>query len=219
LKRTQLDQQKQITKYLLIAVAAVVFSALALSGRLSWLLALMAGLIAMLPRLFSLAMRFMPALLFIFRKISSRSSTREAQVSTEFLHITINQSTGDMQGQVLKGAFKNRTLASLRMEDLLTVLDMCQQHDNKSASLLVAYLDRHHQNWKNNGAHSQQGFKSGTMSADEARDILALKENATRKEIIQAHRKLMQKMHPDRGGSDYLAAKINQAKEALISQL
>ena len=54
------------------------------------------------------------------------------------------------------------------------------------------------------------------MTADQAREILGVKSNATREEIIKAHKRMMQKVHPDRGGSDYLAAQINQAKDTLL---
>nr|WP_305908157.1 DnaJ domain-containing protein [Methylomarinum sp. Ch1-1]MDP4520969.1 DnaJ domain-containing protein [Methylomarinum sp. Ch1-1] len=67
---------------------------------------------------------------------------------------------------------------------------------------------------KNQSSKQNQHVASGKMSKAQAYDVLGLKPGATEQEIIQAHRKLMQKIHPDRGGSDYLAAQINQAKKS-----
>jgi len=216
-KKIQADKQKQIIKYLLVFIVLAVLGLLAVSGRLNWLVALVAALIPLAVKFFSSAMRWLPSLTVLFRKVQAMRSAQNAQIVTGFLRIVINQSTGDIQGQVLQGVFKNKMLSALSIEDLLNLLATCQQQDKESAALLMAYLDRYHHGWKSDESYQQQGFKPGAMTIEEARDILAVKKNATQDEIIQAHRKLMQKMHPDRGGSDYLAAKINQAKDTLLS--
>lgn len=57
---------------------------------------------------------------------------------------------------------------------------------------------------------------SGPMTHTEALAILGLEEGAERDAIVQAHRQLMQRLHPDRGGNHYLASQLNRAKELLL---
>ena len=97
-------------------------------------------------------------------------------------------------------------------------------HDEDSARLLESYLDRRFgDSWRADDEASAGGEESeeqanagGPLTESEALDILGLKPGATQDEIIQAHRRMMQKVHPDRGGSNYLAARINEAKACLL---
>jgi DnaJ-domain-containing protein 1 len=89
--------------------------------------------------------------------------------------------------------------------------------------VLQAYLDRSHPDWRNTtggagGAEDRAPPHQAGMTVDEAQAVLGVGPEATEEEIKQAHRALMQKVHPDRGGSTYLAAQINRAKDVLLGE-
>lgn len=88
---------------------------------------------------------------------------------------------------------------------------------------VLPYVAHLHNLWSKINATKQNGSQQSTsnnskMSVEEALEVLGLKMGATKSEIIAAHRKLIQKIHPDRGGSDYLAKKINLAKKTLLKE-
>ena len=106
------------------------------------------------------------------------------------------------------------------IDELIMFLGECQS-DNESVSLLAAYLDRAHPDWRENSeasSSSQSGnqLHSSDMSVAEAYEVLGLPDGASKEDIKKSHRTLMQKLHPDHGGSTYLAAKINLAKDILL---
>ncbi len=150
---------------------------------------------------------------------------KTSDIATDMLVMQLDHRTGDLDGEVLKGRFAGRALASLGIEDLLSLLIDCQRDDPRAVPLLETYLDRRHPDWRleagADGRHddpSQGGSKASgdVMDAATACAILNISPEADADEIKAAHRQLMNKLHPDHGGSGYLAAQLNQAKDVLL---
>ena len=147
-------------------------------------------------------------------------------VTTAFLRMSLDHDTGSMSGTVLRGQFAGLRVEELGVGDLLALLRECRAEDEEGARLLEAYLDRLHPDWRDElagGRNSNAGAKgggtrpaSGDVSVEEAYAILGVKPGATADQIKEAHRRLMVKLHPDHGGSDYLATKINRARDVLL---
>lgn len=144
-----------------------------------------------------------------------------SEVTTDTLAMQLDHATGDLDGEVLRGPFAGRSLASLGLAELLDLLAACQRDDPRSVALIETYLDRRQPDWRDDmGDHgAEQGAASGSAGGmDEATawSVLGLTPGAGDDEIKAAHRRLMTKLHPDHGGSGYLAAQLNQAKDVLL---
>ena len=145
---------------------------------------------------------------------------QSSQVETAFLRMNLDLGSGEMDGEVLQGSYQGRMLHDLSLDQLIGLLGECAA-DEQSAQVLMAYLERYHPDeWRERaGAGDGSGRAaagSGAMTRDEALEVLGLDGDPTEDEIKDAHRDLMTKVHPDRGGSTYLATKINQAKDLLL---
>lgn len=185
------------------------------TGRMHWLGAAITGLLVGASRLLPVLIRLFPALQWL-RQQSAMGAPGggNSEVETDILKMVLNHETGDLNGEVLDGEFKGNRLDDMDQADLEKLLAWCRSRDLDSARLLESYLQRRFgDDWQ--GGHTPPG-ESSNMSEREALDILGLEAGATREEIVDAHRKLMQKLHPDRGGNDYLAAKLNEAKDFLL---
>ncbi len=152
---------------------------------------------------------------------------RTSEVRTPYFHMVLEHDTGVMDGEILKGAWTGRRLSELSLADLMALLAECRAADEESAVVLETYLDRHHPDWREAGAgdggtaggRERAGAGpagGGRMTREEAYAVLGLEPGASEAEIKEAHHKLLAKIHPDHGGSDYLAAQINLAKETLL---
>ncbi|MDD2767395.1 MAG: molecular chaperone DnaJ [Methylococcus sp.] len=204
--------------------AVLAFVALAATGRLGYIVPLAGALFAMLLRLLPALLPLLPHLQRLWRR-KSFEEPEEAVVETHFLRMRLNRTTGEIGGEVLAGTLAGRQLYDLSPSELRGLYGELLQADAESARLLGAYLERvMDDGWHTGSDKGSQGSRgagssaSGGMSRAEALAILGLKDGADRTAIVDAHRRLMQKMHPDRGGSDYLAAKINQAKDVLLRE-
>jgi len=211
--RLPAEKQKKLIKVLIISGVAVLMLILALSGRLNWLLAAVGALLPLLPRAAKMLFSLWPALLPYFRRYQQNKQT---SMHTRFVKLQIDMLNGELQGEVLEGKFKGHKLQAMTLVQLTQLLDECKHEDAESAALLTAYLQRTHPEWEHAGDSADYSTADTGMSEQQARSILGVSENASKKEIIKAHKQIMQKIHPDKGGSDYLAQQVNQAKNTLM---
>ena len=152
----------------------------------------------------------------------SSGSGQQSTVETGWLRMQLDHATGRMDGDVLQGRHAGRRLSSLGFEELILLLRDCRGSDNQAAALLEAYLDRSiGEDWRERAASGDAGeaespAASGAMTREQAWEVLGLQPGAADAEIRAAHRRLMKKFHPDQGGSTFLAAQINRAKDLLL---
>lgn len=146
---------------------------------------------------------------------SSPGSGQRTEVRTAFLRAWIDHGTGDVGGAVLAGRFAGRTLESLSDGELLE-LQAEASSDADSARVLEAYLDRRLGAGWRTARQPPPSAPRGDMTRQDALAVLGLAEGASADEIRAAHRRLIQRVHPDVGGSADLAARINRAKDILL---
>jgi hypothetical protein len=150
---------------------------------------------------------------------------QKSHVKTDRLEVELDHDSGHMEGQCLAGRFAGRTLSTLSDREAMELLDELQQEGAPEAAVMEAYLDWRMPGWRGDGAEEsprqEQGRARGRskrMSVEEAYALLGIKPGASEDDIRQAHRRLMMKVHPDQGGSTYLAAQINEAKDVLLGR-
>lgn len=141
----------------------------------------------------------------------------ESRVETRFLRMVLDHASGALMGEVLSGSLAGRALGSLDRGEAMALLAACRADDPPSVPLLERWLARERPGWTADDPppdpHEPAG---GPMGRAEALAVLGLDEGADEAAIREAHRRLMRTVHPDHGGSSYLAAKINQARDVLL---
>jgi DnaJ domain len=154
----------------------------------------------------------------IFGGAGQRSSGQHSRVRSQFLEVTLDHDSGELKGAIVAGPYAGRSLDSF---DLPQLTAMMANFDAETIPLLESYLDRRFPAWRENAQGDGAGRQGraafgGKMTEEEAYQILGLQPGAGRDEIGRAHRALMKKLHPDQGGSTYLAARVNEAKDTLL---
>lgn len=139
-----------------------------------------------------------------------------SDVETGHLAMGLDHDSGRMWGRVKQGRFAGRELSDLDLPALLDLLAELAARDPESMPLLEAWLDRAHPDWREAAPRQAPPPRSGPMTRAEALAVLGLAEGASTAEIRAAHRRLMRTAHPDQGGSDWLAARLNEARDTLL---
>jgi DnaJ-domain-containing protein 1 len=150
---------------------------------------------------------------------TQKSSGQISRVRSAFLEMELDHDTGAMRGVILTGPREGTRLDALDMDTLVSLLG---EIDDESRALLAAYLDRRDSTWREHAqADAAAGRGSpprGPMTHQEAYQVLGLEPGASTEDIVGAHRTLMKRLHPDLGGTNYLAARVNEAKDTLLRQ-
>ena len=154
------------------------------------------------------------------RPLRHEGSGQKSFVRSAWLEMELDHDSGDIDGLVLAGEHEDQKLSQLAESELIK-LHEALAGDAESCALLEAYLDRRMPGWSEDAQGSggtRQGASSGSgpMTKEEAYQILGLNPGAGPGEIREAHRRLMKRVHPDSGGSTFLAARINKAKDTLL---
>ncbi|MBX2835980.1 MAG: molecular chaperone DnaJ [Gammaproteobacteria bacterium] len=210
---------------LAIIFLGLVFLALAAMGKAPAIMAVIGALMTQATRLLRYApflVRFFPSLAGgipgFGNATTGGSGNGSSVVRTSVLVMTLYHDSGKLDGEVIDGPFNGRRIGELKLAELQSLYQYCEQQDAEATRLLQAYIARERsEEWQGGGqSHDSTAASSADMSAEEARDILGVDHDATKEDIITAHKSLIGKMHPDKGGSTYLATKINQAKQVLL---
>jgi hypothetical protein len=150
-----------------------------------------------------------------------KSAGQVSRVRTAFVEMELDHDSGAMRGRILTGPHAGTALDAL---EPATLVDLLGQIDGDSRDLLAAYLDRREPRWRDHAqgdaaagsGRDRRTTSTGKMTEEEAYQILGVQAGAGADDISRAHRALMKKLHPDQGGSTYLAARVNEAKDVLL---
>ena len=214
LGRSSPAQRGQALKLILLYGTAGLLLLLAITGRIHWFFALLGAAVPWLQRAL-----FARQVWRMFKSKNKPAPGNRSKVETSYFVMQLDHDTGELTGKVTRGEYTGRPITDLSLEQLLGLLDECRSTDPQSAALLETFLDRNYdETWRN-----QDTFQGGTpnpptgpMDRREAAESLGISEDSSSDTITDAHRRLIQRLHSDRGGTDYLASLVNQARGVLL---
>lgn len=188
------------------------------------------------PQLFTLSLLFFAGAGILFanwrhhrhrvakaQTLKGEAGRGQSQVRSAWLEMMLDRGTGQLSGLVIGGPFAGSLLADLSPGDIQALFTQLLANDPEGARLLEAYADQQGIDLDGPRAGTQSGGSantgsSGPMAADEALEVLGLEPGASEEDILAAHKALLKRVHPDQGGSAYLAAKINAARDVLLKE-
>lgn len=220
LRRAQaMPPQKRRGEYIKLSLGIALVGAIVLAarGQMHPIGAALAALLVVARQSLPLLVRFLPLLASLRTKNAAPTGGHSSTVETALLRMQLDHDSGALQGEILKGGFQGRRLADMDRQQLEQFFAYCQVEDADSVQLLSSYLQQRFPGDTHFEGQAQDSPRSGhSMGRTDALAALGLQEGATRDEVLAAHRKLIQKLHPDRGGNDFLAAQINLARDVLL---
>lgn len=223
IKKAAPDRRKKIIISSAIYLTIGLILLAALTGRLHWLGIIPAAIAGIARFGFGRFVQLLP----IFNFLRTNSDIKNPEFVTPNLHVEWNVKTGEIRGKVLNGKFADKELHMLSSEQLQELLETYKDEDKKSYYILKFFIQKstnqdHRSKFKQENQADEGTYspsRSEQLSLKEAYEILGVTEHATKQEINSAYKRLIQKLHPDRGGSAYLASRVNLARDLLLKNL
>ncbi len=197
------DKKQKLWQIFAIVITGILILGV-VTGRMHWLGAIFAAVIPFLRTGFYALLKFAPLLV--------KSTGGKTRINTQHLAVILDLNQRRVQGEVINGPLKGKRLEQLNPAELQELADYYQSCDKKSLFFIRALQ-------KGFTEQSQAPQDYTSSDRDEALEILGLSGNPTKEEIIKAHRNLITKLHPDKGGSDFLASMVNQARDTLLKEV
>lgn len=218
IQQTPAEKLTVLVKKALLWGGISILILLVLTGRLNWIFAAVAASIPLLTRGLTF-LRMLPVIREALATLGLTSSVQKNSViKTKYLQVIIEHTSGALSGTILSGQHTGQALKDLNINQLINLLSEFND-DFPTQQLLMNFLDRSYgSEWRSKTNYQQHSGESShtDMSPEIALEILGLDKTASKEEIKIAHKKLIQKLHPDRGGSQWLAKRINQARDTLL---